>query len=108
MGGSGSSATPGVGSSVPGARPGAIPGMPFGPGMPGTPGQGTPGSGFMGGGTPAAGQRNSDEERARTVQNYQSPTGNTDLTGQLGETTPDVIGQTHSDEIISEYENDQL
>ncbi|MDN2501441.1 hypothetical protein FHY52_32830 [Nocardia nova] len=82
--------------------------MPFGPGMPGMPGQGTPGSGFMGGGTPAAGQRNSDDERGRTVQNYQSLTGNTDLTGPLGETAPEVIGQTHSDELISDYENDQL
>ncbi len=106
--GGNSAAAPGLGSSVPGARPGGIPGIPFGPGMPGTPGQGTPGSGFMGGGTPAAGARNSDEERPRTVQDYQSPTGNSDLTGLLGETTPDVIGQVHSDEIISEYENDQL
>ncbi|NKY86979.1 hypothetical protein [Nocardia veterana] len=105
--GGGASAKPGLGSAVPGSRPG-IPGMPFGPGMPGTPGQ-VPGSGFLGGGTPAAaGQRNTDEERGRTVQNYQSPTGNSDLTGPLGETTPEVIGQTHSDEIISDYENDQL
>ncbi|MEV5647542.1 hypothetical protein AB0L57_04740 [Nocardia sp. NPDC052254] len=110
LGGAGGSSpgTPGIGSSVPGARPPGIPGMPFGPGMPGVPGQGTPGQGFMGGGTPAAGARNSDEERARAVQNYQSPTGNSDLTGLLGETTPDVIGQVHADEIISEYENDQL
>ncbi|WP_281032285.1 hypothetical protein [Nocardia aobensis] len=42
------------------------------------------------------------------MQNYQSLTGNTDLTGPLGETTPEVIGQTHSDELISDYENDQL
>lgn len=105
--GGGAAAKPGPGSSVPGARPG-IPGMPFGPGIPGMPGQGTPGSGFMGGGTPAAGQRNSDDERGRTVQNYQSLTGNTDLTGPLGETAPEVIGQTHSDELISDYENDQL
>ncbi|WP_227981751.1 hypothetical protein [Nocardia spumae] len=106
--GGGTAAKPGIGSSVPG-RPAGVPGMPFGPGMPGTPGQATPGSGFMGGGGPAAaGGRNSDEERGRTVQNYQSATGNTDLTGPLGESAPEVIGQTHSDEIISEYENDQL
>ena len=100
---------PGVGSSLPGVRPGAIPGMPFGPGMPGTPGAGTPGSGFMGGHAPgAAGQRNGDDERGRTVENYQGLTGNNDLTGPLGESAPEVIGQTHNDEIINDYENDQL
>uniref|UniRef100_UPI0024545834 hypothetical protein n=1 Tax=Nocardia wallacei TaxID=480035 RepID=UPI0024545834 len=100
---------PGVpGASTPGAaRPGGIPGLPFGPGMPGGTGQGM-GSGFMGAPAAAAGNRNNEDEHGRTVQPYQSPTGNTDLTGPLGETTPEVIGQTHHDEIINDYEMDQL
>ncbi|MBF6332093.1 hypothetical protein [Nocardia transvalensis] len=105
---SGSGAKPGPGASVPG-RPGmGVPGMPFGPGMPGTPGQGMAGSGFLGGAPAAAGQRRDEDEHSRTVQPYQSPTGNSDLTGPLGESAPEVIGQTHSDEIINDYEMDQL
>ncbi|RDI50660.1 hypothetical protein [Nocardia mexicana] len=107
--GGGAGATPGgPGASVTGARPGmgGIPGMPFGPGMSGVAGQGM-GSGFMGA-PGAAGQRNNEEEHDRNVQPYQSPTGNTDLTGALGETAPEVIGQTHHDEIINDYEMDQL
>lgn len=97
------------GASVPGgARPGGIPGLPFGPGLPGTAGQGMS-NGFMGApAAAAAGNRNNEDEHGRTVQPYQSPTGNTDLTGPLGETTPEVIGQTHHDEIINDYEMDQL
>ncbi|RDI67462.1 hypothetical protein DFR76_103533 [Nocardia pseudobrasiliensis] len=107
-GGAAAAAKPGAGSSVPGAR-GAlgIPGIPFGPGTPGAAGQGTPGSGFMGA-PGAAGQRRDEDEHGRTVQPYQSPTGNADITGGLGETTPEVIGQTHSDEIINDYEMDQF
>ncbi|MFI5775923.1 hypothetical protein [Nocardia sp. NPDC051570] len=108
-GGAAAAAKPGSGASLPGAR-GAlgVPGMPFGPGMPGTAGQGAPGSGFMGGAPGAAGQRRDEDEHGRTVQPYQSPTGNADLTGGLGETAPEVIGQTHSDEIINDYEMDQF
>ncbi|MCM6774718.1 hypothetical protein NDR87_12700 [Nocardia sp. CDC159] len=110
-GGSGSiGSKPGAGSGLPGARGllGGMPGIPFGPGMPGTPGQsGAAGSGFMGA-PAAAAQRRDEDEHARNVQPYQSPTGNSDLTGALGETTPEVIGQTHSDEIINDYEMDQL
>ncbi|WP_280373948.1 hypothetical protein, partial [Nocardia wallacei] len=104
------SAKPAVpGASVPGGtRPGGIPGLPFGPGLPGAAGQGMS-SGFMGApAAAAAGNRNNEDEHGRTVQPYQSPTGNTDLTGPLGETTPEVIGQTHHDEIINDYEMDQL
>ncbi|MBF6059716.1 hypothetical protein IU500_01675 [Nocardia terpenica] len=112
VGGLGSGATAGAAKPVPGAsmpgRPGAgMPGIPFGPGMPGAPGSAMGGgSGFMG--APGAAQRNNDEEHSRQVQPYQSPTGNTDLTGALGESAPEVIGQTHSDEIINDYEIDQL
>jgi hypothetical protein len=63
----------------------------------------------MGGPAGAAGQRGNDDEHSRSVQPYLSPTGNDDLTGPLGESTPDVIGATHSDEIISsDYEQDQF
>ncbi|WP_024805523.1 hypothetical protein [Nocardia sp. BMG51109] len=105
----GAGATPGGPGGAAVGKPGAMPGMPFGPGMPGAAGtSGMAGSGFMGAPGMAAGQRNNEEEHDRTVQPYQSPTGNTDLTGQLGETTPEVIGQTHHDEIINDYEMDQL
>ena len=43
-------------------------------------------------------QRSNDEEHGRTVQPYQSRTGNDDLTGPLGESTPEVIGAVHEDE----------
>ncbi|WP_328663947.1 hypothetical protein [Nocardia salmonicida] len=58
-------------------------------------------SGMMGGGAGAgggAGRGNNEEEHGRTVQPYQSRTGNDDLTGPLGESTPDVIGAVHEDE----------
>ncbi|MGK8556748.1 hypothetical protein [Nocardia gipuzkoensis] len=84
-----------------------MPGTPFGTGAPGTSAAGA--NSFMGGPAAAAGQRNDDEEHSRTVQPYSSPAGNDDLTGPLGESTPDVIGATHSDEIISsDYEQDQF
>ncbi|WP_019927074.1 hypothetical protein [Nocardia sp. BMG111209] len=97
----------GPGASVPGLRPAGTPGIPFGPGMPGTPGQGAGGGGFLGA-PGAAAQRDNEDEKSRTVQPYHSATGNSDLTGSLGETTPEVIGQTHQDEIIYEYDNDRL
>ncbi|MFE5474989.1 hypothetical protein ACFQ9R_04740 [Nocardia sp. NPDC056541] len=57
-------------------------------------------SGMMGGGGAGAGagRGNNEEEHGRTVQPYQSRTGNDDLTGPLGESTPDVIGAVHEDE----------
>ncbi|MGY2120873.1 hypothetical protein ACW9HJ_05430 [Nocardia gipuzkoensis] len=97
------------GTTVPPIRSVAgVPGVSLGTGAPGST---TPAgsSSFMGGPAGAAGQRSNDEEHSRTVQPYQSPTGNDDLTGPLGESTPDVIGATHSDEIISsDYEQDQF
>ncbi|MEW1735832.1 hypothetical protein AB0346_07770 [Nocardia beijingensis] len=97
------------GTTVPPIRPvSGVPGTSFGTGTPaGTTPAGS--SSFMGGPAGAAGQRGNDEEHSRTVQPYSSPTGNDDLTGPLGESTPDVIGATHSDEIISsDYEQDQF
>ncbi|QIS04863.1 hypothetical protein F5X71_23290 [Nocardia brasiliensis] len=100
------------GTSLPGGRPiSGMPGTTFGPGATGTPGTTTAGtgSGFMGGPGAAGAQRGSEDEHSRTVQPYQSAAGNDDLTGPLGESTPDVIGATHSDEIISsDYEQDQF
>ncbi|MFD3593664.1 hypothetical protein ACFWU5_13115 [Nocardia sp. NPDC058640] len=56
-------------------------------------------SGMMGGGAGAgAGRGNNEEEHGRNVQFYQSRTGNDDLTGPLGESTPEVIGAVHEDE----------
>jgi hypothetical protein len=59
-------------------------------------------------GAAAAGTRSDDDEHGRNVQPYFSPTGNDDLTGPLGESAPEVIGLTHQDEIINDYEMDQL
>ncbi|WP_433656021.1 hypothetical protein ACQPW1_33660 [Nocardia sp. CA-128927] len=102
------------GTSMAPVRP--ISGVPgstgFGPGTSGAPSTSAAGAGnsFMGGGAGAAGaQRGGEDEHSRTVQPYQSATGNDDLTGPLGESTPDVIGATHSDEIVSsDYEQDQF
>jgi hypothetical protein len=115
--GSGAPSTPRVGG-LPGAtvppslRPFAgMPGSSLGAGL-GTSPAGTAGSNFMGGGgaPAAAGKGGSEnEEHARNVDPYQSRTGNDDLTGPLGESTPDVIGATHSDEMVSsDYEQDQF
>ncbi|GAA5054074.1 hypothetical protein [Nocardia callitridis] len=128
----GSPHIPGLSTGAPGPGPGPglssmpkIPGLPGSglpsiPGMPGVPGMaGMPfgpgagstapgGSSFMGPG-PGPGRGGGDDEHGRTVQPYQSRTGNDDLTGPLGESTPDVIGATHSDEMVgSDYENDQF
>ncbi|MDO3646690.1 hypothetical protein [Nocardia mangyaensis] len=104
----GGAGTPSTGSPKATALPGA--GLPAGramttpamtSGFGGTPAAGANGSNFMGGGGAGAGagQRgNNDEEHGRTVQPYQSRTGNDDLTGPLGESTPDVIGAVHEDE----------
>lgn len=68
------------------------------------------GNSFMGGSPGAAGQRGAnDDQHSRNVEPYQSRTGNDDLTGPLGESTPDVIGATHPDELVSsDYEQDQF
>ncbi|MEU2252250.1 hypothetical protein [Nocardia xishanensis] len=111
-GSSGLPSIPGLpGSAVPAVRPIGMPGatLPTGLGAATTP-AGT-GSSFMGGGAPgAAGARQGDDdEHSRNVQPYQSRTGNDDLTGPLGESTPDVIGATHTDELLSsDYEQDQF
>lgn len=106
------SSTPGSpGSSLLGARPvTGIPttGLPAGAGTSTTP-AGTSGS-YMGGAGGAAGQRqNDDDQHSRNVDPYQSLTGNDDLTGPLGESTPEVIGATHTDELLgADYEQDQF
>ncbi|MFC4373595.1 hypothetical protein ACFO5K_05730 [Nocardia halotolerans] len=107
-GGASGGGTPSAGSPKSSGLPGsAIPGASrlmggAGPaGMGGNTTAAGTGSGFMGGGGGAAGagQRGgNDEEHGRTVQPYQSRTGNDDLTGPLGESTPDVIGAVHEDE----------
>ncbi|MFE6921185.1 hypothetical protein ACFVAV_09085 [Nocardia sp. NPDC057663] len=101
-GGTPSTGTPKATTAVPGS---ALPGGRVmttamgGTGLGNTTTAGTSGSGFMGGGGGAgAGQRGNDEEHGRTVQPYQSRTGNDDLTGPLGESTPEVIGAVHEDE----------
>ncbi|MET7769015.1 hypothetical protein [Nocardia sp. NPDC005366] len=68
------------------------------------------GNSFMGGGAGAGsgGRGGDDDQHSRTVQPYQSIIGNDDLTGPLGESTPDVIGAPHSDELLSDYEQDQF
>ncbi|MFC6012452.1 hypothetical protein [Nocardia lasii] len=99
-GGTPSAATPKVTAAVPGAAVPAGRAMAMG-GMGNTMAAGSSGtSGMMGGGAGAGAGRggNNDEEHGRTVQPYQSRTGNDDLTGALGEATPDVIGAVHPDE----------
>ncbi|WP_336084072.1 hypothetical protein [Nocardia sp. SSK8] len=89
------------GAAVPGTA-GRVLSTGLGTGLGNTTPASTGGSNFMGGGgagAGAGGQRGgSDEEHGRTVQAYQSRTGNDDLTGPLGESTPDVIGAVHEDE----------
>lgn len=110
-------------------RVGGVPGLPGTPAAPGTPGAalppgvlrpgmipGMPGStgatpasnSFMGGPAgAAAGQRNNDEEHSRTVESYRSRTGDEDLTGPLGESTPQVIGGIDLD-ADDDYTQDQF
>lgn len=103
-------ATPGVpglpGTPMPGGMRPGLPGM---PGALNTTPAGTS-TGFMG--SPAAagaGQRNNEEEHSRNVESYQSVIGNDDLTGPLGESTPEVIGATHTDESDGfDYNQDQF
>lgn len=99
--GSPSSGTPKAGSSVPGSS--GVPAAALRP-VSGSLGTGTTaagtGSGFMGGGGAGAGagRGGTDDQHGRTVQPYQSRSGNDDLTGALGESTPEVIGATNADE----------
>lgn len=97
------------GAAIPSARPMGLPGATI-PGLGGSTTPAGAGSSFMGGpGAGAAGRNNDDDEHGRNVQPYQSRTGNDDLTGPLGESTPDVIGATHTDELLSsDYEQDQF
>ncbi|MFD3703260.1 hypothetical protein ACFWUP_08955 [Nocardia sp. NPDC058658] len=100
-GGTPSAGTPKSTAAVPGAAVPGAGGRAMTPGGMGTTSAaGTSGSsGMMGGGAGAgAGRGNNEEEHGRTVQPYQSRTGNDDLTGPLGESTPDVIGAVHEDE----------
>ncbi|MEV4125087.1 hypothetical protein [Nocardia sp. NPDC049707] len=97
------------GSTVaPISRVSGLSGTSFGTGT--STGAASSGNSFMGGSPGATGQRGAnDDEHARNVEPYQSRTGNDDLTGPLGESTPDVIGATHPDELVSsDYEQDQF
>ncbi|MGW2662029.1 hypothetical protein ACWCW7_13790 [Nocardia tengchongensis] len=91
--GGGLPSTPGgPGSSIPGGKL-ANPATPFGTGAAGIPGLGGPaGSGFLG--SPAAAGRGSagEAQHGRTVQPHQSPTAESELTGNLGTFAPGVIG----------------
>lgn len=83
----GTSGAPG-GVALPGGMRAPVAGMPMGAGLGTTPASS---SGFMGGpgAAGAAGQRNNNEdEHSRNVDPYRSRTGNDDLTGPLGESTP--------------------
>ncbi|MGW5319933.1 hypothetical protein [Nocardia thailandica] len=102
--GSPTTGTPKAGASVPGS--GGVPAAavrPVSAGLGSGAGTTTAGTGnsFMGGGAGAgagAGRGGNDDEHGRTVQPYQSRSGNDDLTGPLGESTPEVIGATSADE----------
>ncbi|NEW43024.1 hypothetical protein GV792_16700 [Nocardia cyriacigeorgica] len=103
----GTSGAPG-GVALPGGMRAPIAGMPTGSGL-GTTAASS--SGFMGGpgAAGAAGQRNNEDEHSRNVDPYRSRTGNDDLTGPLGESTPEVIGATSTDEGDgSDYYQDQF
>ncbi|MBF6322679.1 hypothetical protein OG935_02940 [Nocardia cyriacigeorgica] len=104
----GTSGAPG-GVALPGGMRAPVAGMPMGAGLGTTPASS---SGFMGGpgAAGAAGQRNNNEdEHSRNVDPYRSRTGNDDLTGPLGESTPEVIGATSADEGDgSDYYQDQF
>jgi|GEM_PF-3829326 len=108
FGGTGSTTGGGAGTSVPGTA-GINPATAAASLGAATRPAGMSSPGFMGGGAGAANARNaSEEEHERTVQPYQSITGDTELSGVLGEITADVIGQVHSDEEINGYTSDNL
>ncbi|MFJ9364639.1 hypothetical protein ACIRRA_09520 [Nocardia sp. NPDC101769] len=106
-GGGGLPSTPGgPGSSIPGGKV-TDPADPFGAGAPGIPGPGSPaGSGFMS--SPAAAGTGkggaADGRHGRTVQPHQSPTAESELTGNLGPFAPGVIGRP--DESTGSAESD--
>ncbi|MFE3757334.1 hypothetical protein ACFXO9_23755 [Nocardia tengchongensis] len=92
--GGGLTSTPGgPGFSIPGGKL-ASPAAPFGTGAAGIPGVGGPtGSGFLGSPAAAAGRGGAgDAQHGRTVQPHQSPTAESELTGNLGTFAPGVIG----------------
>lgn len=101
----GTPSTPGTSGNP--MAPGVLrPGMTAG--LPGTPSTTPASSSFMGGpGAAAAGQRSNDEEHSRTVEAYRSRTGDDDLTGPLGESTPQVIGGMDLD-ADDDYTQDQF
>ncbi|WP_306362005.1 hypothetical protein [Nocardia sp. CC227C] len=90
----------GPGSSIPGGNLAPAGGSPFGSGSSGAPGVGgLPPGGYMGapyGG--GAGQRGADEGHTRTVQPHHNHSGETELTGNLGPASPEVIGDTAIDD----------
>ncbi|WP_433566350.1 hypothetical protein ACQP1O_14720 [Nocardia sp. CA-151230] len=94
LGGGLPSAPGGPGSSIPGGKV-TNPANPFGAGAAGIPGLGDPaGSGFMGSPVAAgAGKGRAAARQGRTVQPHQSPTAESELTGNLGTFTPGVIGE---------------
>ncbi|MGV9410369.1 hypothetical protein ACWDOP_10680 [Nocardia sp. NPDC003693] len=94
-GGGGTPSAPGgPGSSVPGGRLAPAAPGPFGAGGPGVPGMTGPLTpGFMGSPAAAAAGRGADQDHARAVQPYQSPTGDSELTADLGPAIPRVIGE---------------
>ncbi|MFE3443257.1 hypothetical protein ACFXNW_09505 [Nocardia sp. NPDC059180] len=103
----GTSGVPG-GVALPGGMRAPVAGMPLGSSLGTTPASS---SGFMGGpgAAGAGGQRNNEDEHGRNVDPYRSRTGNDDLTGPLGESTPEVIGATSTDEGDgSDYYQDQF
>ncbi|MCU1641582.1 MAG: Glycine-rich protein [Nocardia sp.] len=97
----------GPGSSIPGGRI-AAQANPFGSGIPGMAGAGGPGSpGFMGspGGGGAKGG-GGDQQHSRTVQPYQNVSGESELTSNLGASTPGVIGRPE-DAVAADYDSDE-
>lgn len=109
-GGAGGIATKpgGPGSSIPGGKIAAAASNPFGAGGSGVPGVGGAASpGFMGAPHGAgAGQRGADQEYSRSVEHYQNRSGESELTGNLGESGPGVIGEI-PDEASGDYDQDQ-
>lgn len=98
----------GPGSSIPGTGATANPSAAGALGAATAPAGLQSNPGFMGAGAGAGAHARgaSDEDHQRTIQPYQSLTGDSELGGVLGEIAPDVIGQVHSDEEINGYSSD--